>query len=86
MLLGQCNAFIIDQCRVLDRSHTCEDCILNTFASVGMGRDTQAEVAGFVYCRRQLLRSELQRFWIATVSEHGASREHLNVIGAIVSE
>lgn len=86
VLPGESNAFIIDERGVLHRSDPRADRILDPLGSVRVGFDAQAEVASFVYRGLQLLGCELDRLRIASVGEHCARGENLNVIGAAMSE
>ncbi len=52
VLLGERNAFVIDQRGVLDGGDACADRILDTFRRMCVRLDTQAEIGGFFHAAR----------------------------------
>ena len=86
VLLGEGDAFIVDQGRVLNGRYPGADGVLDSLWRVRVGFDTQAEVGGFIHSRLQFFQRELLGFGIAAVGEHGAGGEHFDVVGAVVGK
>ncbi len=86
VLLGECNAFVIDQRGMLNGSDTGADGVLDTFWGVRVGFHSKTEILGFVDGCLQFFGGELGRVRIAAVSEDGARGEHFDVIHAVVRE
>ena len=84
MLLGERDALIVDERRVLDGGDARADRILDAFGRMRVGRDAQAEIVRLVDGRAQLLGRELDGFRIAPMGEHRARGQYLDVIGAAV--
>ena len=86
MLLGQRDAFIVDERGVLDRRDAGANRILDAFGCVRVRFDAQAEIGGLLHGGAQFLGSKFDRLRVAAMGEHGARRKHLDVIGAPVRE
>ncbi len=86
MFLGKSDAFIVNQGGVLYRSDSRPDRVLDALSGVCVRFDAQPKIARLVHRGLQLFGRELNRFWIASMREHGAGRENLDVVGAAMGK
>ena len=86
MLLGERDAFIVDERGVLDGSDSGADGVLDAFRCVCVSLDAKSEVVRFIDGGMQFFGSEFKRLGVAPVSEHGAGGKNLDVVGAAVRE
>ena len=86
MLLRQGDAFIVDEGGVLDRRGAGANRILDAFGRMRVRFDTEAEIRRLLHRGAQFLGSKFDRLRIAAMSENGARRQDLDVIGAAVRE
>ena len=86
MFFRQCNTFVIDHGRVLDRSHARPDRILDSHGRVRMRFHAQSKVSGFVHRGLQFFHREFLRFRIAAMGQHGAAGKDLDVIGPVMHQ
>src|SRR5215475_10498420 len=79
-----CDAFIVDDFRMLDRRCTGKDRVLDSLSGLSMDGHTQSKVPGFVNGRVELLGSEFYGVRIAAVGQHRTGGQHFDHIHAIV--
>src|SRR5690242_21565241 len=86
MFLGQSDAFVVDEGRVLDGSDARANRVLDAFSRVSMGGDAKAEVMSLIDGGMKLIGREFDRLRIAAVGQHCAGGENLDVVGSAVRE
>src|SRR6266571_3958330 len=86
MLFRERDSLVVDQRCMLDRSHSCTDCILNALCTVCVCLHAQAEGVRFLHGSLQLLQCEFRGLRVAPVGQHSAAGENLDVIYTVMRE
>src|SRR5258708_28381071 len=70
MLFRERDSLVVDQRCMLDRSHSCTDCVLNALCTVCVCLHAQPEGVRFLHPTLQLLKCEFRCVRVAPVGQH----------------
>src|SRR5260370_2483646 len=84
VLLGEGDAFVVNQAGVLDRIDAGTDGVLDGLSAMRVGGDFAAELVGFLRNGLQLLESVLSCAGLITFAERAAGTADLDEVGAVL--
>ena len=84
MLLGEPDAFVVDEAGVLDGRDAGTQRALDRLRAVRMRRDLASPHRRFLHHRVHLLLRELRRAHRLLFGKHAGARQHLDQIGAVL--